>query len=207
MNQLGDSLEAEGFATSDVTQLTQYSNIAGIKAVLNGSAKIVPISEDTSRFITLNETTIAVNLAAAPKLPFNGAEVEQNVGEGWAILEKRTEGLYVNGEKMVLYLSKRQKNGKQLKGFELREELTGKPVLNASVLDALLANTHLIPEDWKRDENGNAIYIFFWASIFRGLGGCFCVRCLCFCGVRWYSHYDWLNYGWYGDVPAALRAS
>ncbi|HEY4507246.1 MAG TPA: hypothetical protein VJH71_03780, partial [Candidatus Paceibacterota bacterium] len=121
------------------------------------------VIEDTTRVITLNSTTIAVNLAATPKLPFNGAEVEQHIGEGWAIVEKRTDGLYVNGRKVALHLSKRQQNGKSLKGYDLRDELTGKPVLNANLLDALADNTHLIPEDWKKDENDNTRYIFFWA--------------------------------------------
>ena len=164
-------------------------------------------AQDT-RVIVLNPTTIAVNLAATPKLPFNGAEVEQHIGEGWAVVEKRPDGLYVNGRKVILHLSKRQLGGKQLKGHELRDELTGKPVLNANLLDALYDSPHLIPEDWKADENGNTRYIFFWGSIFRDAYGNLCVRYLYFDVGVWYRYYAyWLDYGWLGRRPAALLAS
>lgn len=160
-------------------------------------------------WVTLSATTIAVNLGAAPKLPFNGAEVEQHVGEGWAIVDivERVGGLYVNGCRVVLQLSRRQQNGKSLKGYDLREELTGKPVLNANVLDALYDNPRLIPEDWKKDERGNTHYIFFWATIYRGSHGSLCVRCLYFRHGRWYSHCRWLDDDWVGHDPAAVRAS
>src|SRR3989344_6516257 len=150
------------------------------------------VIEDTTRVITLNLTTIAVNLAATPKLPFNGAEVEQHIGEGGAIVEKRTDGLYVNGRKVALHLSKRQQNGKSLKGYDLRDELTGKPVLNVNLLDALVDNTHLIPEDWKKDENDNTRFIFFWATVYRNSDGSLCVRCLFWGGGAWLWYCYWL---------------
>ena len=108
-HQLMERLEAEAFTPEQVTKLGQFNNLAGVKAVLEGTAKIKPMAdEDAARLITINSTTIAVNLVATPKLPFNVAEVERHVGEGWAIVEKRPDGrLYVNGRKVVLYLSKR----------------------------------------------------------------------------------------------------
>lgn len=207
MNQLGDALEAEGFTPENVTKLRQFSNLAGIKAVLEGVAKIKPITEEASRVVTLGPTTIAVNLAASPRLPFNGAEVESHIGEGWVIVEKRADRLYLNGRKFVLHLSRRQQNGKSLKGYELREELTGKPVLNANLLDALTDNPHLIPEDWKKDEDGNIRYIFFWATIYRDSSGDLCVRYLYFLDGTWRRRYDWLDDGWFGGDPAVLLAS
>ena len=206
-HQLMDKLEAEGFTPDQVTKLGQFGNLAGIKSVLEGSAKIKPVAEDAARVITLNPTTIAVNLAATPKLPFNGAEVEQHIGEGWAIVEKRVDGLYVNGRKVILHLSKRQQNGKSLKGHDLREELTGKPVLNANILDALADNPHLIPEDWKKNEQGNTRYIFFWGTIYRRADGDLCVRYLYFNDGTWYRNYYWLDDDWHGINPAALLAS
>ncbi len=208
MNQLGDALEAEGFTSDDVTKLKQFGNLGGILSVLHGLAKIKPVAEDATRMITLNATTIAVNLVAAPNLPFSGTEVESHLGEGWAIVEKRADGLYVNGRKVVLHLSKRQMNGKSLKGYELREELTGKPVLNANLLDALFYdNPHLIPDDWKKDENGNTRYTFFWATIYRYADGRLFVRCLYFDGGTWYRYYRWLDDDWYGNRPVASLAS
>lgn len=206
-HQLVDRLEAEGFTPDHITKLGQFRNLAGIKSVLEGLAKITPVAEDATRVITLNETTVAVNLGATSNLPFNGAEVESHLGEGWAIVEKRADGLYVNGRKVVLHLSKRQMGGKTLRGYELREELTGKPVLNANVLDALADNPHLIPEDWKKDEQGKTRYIFFWGTIYRYAYGGLCVRYLYFRVGAWYRYYYWLVSVWLGSSPAALLAS
>ena len=207
MNQLGDSFEVEGFTADDVTKLRQYSNLAGIKAVLNGTAKIQPVGEDVARTITINETTIAVNLGAVPKPPFDGTEVEQHIGKGWSIVEKRTDGLYVDGRKVILHLSKRQKNGKLLKGHELREELTGKPVLDANIFDALLSNLHLIPEDWKKDENDNTRYIFFWGTIYRYSNDDLCVRFMFYSGSLLNYGNSSLDLDWDDNDPAALLAS
>src|SRR3989344_3326520 len=73
-HQLVDKLEAEGFTPDHVTKLGQFGNLACIKNVLEGLAKIKPVAEDATRVVTINETTIVVNLTVAPKLPFNGAE-------------------------------------------------------------------------------------------------------------------------------------
>ena len=207
-HQLMDRFEAEGFTPAHITKLGQFGNLAGIKSILDGMAKIEPVGEDATRTITINDTTVAVNLGSTPKLPFDGARIEQHIGEGWSIIEKRKDGLYVDGHKVILHLSKRQKNGKWLKGHELRKELTGKPVLDANILDALLANPHLVPEDWKKDENGNTCYIFFWGTIYhRDSRGSLCVRYLYFDDGGWYSYYYWLACGWGGRSPTALRAS
>ncbi len=165
------------------------------------------IAQDATRVITLNETTIAVNLAATPKLPFDGAKVEQHTGEGWVIIEKRADGLYINGRKVTLHLSKRQMGGKAIGGHDLREELTGKPVLNANILDALYENPHLIPEDWKTDADGNIRYIFFWGTIYRSSGDDLYVRYLCFRDGVWDRRCGWLGDDWGGYSPAAVSAS
>jgi len=59
-------------------------------------------------------------------------------------------------------------------GFFLRDELRSKVVLNANVLDYLLANQGLIPEDWEADT-------FFWGTIYERMDGdqrAPCVRCM-----------------------------
>jgi len=163
----------------------------------------------TQRVRVVNTTTIMVNLDVAPRLPFDGAIVESHSGGGWVKVQRRKGGLYVDGRKVVLYWSGRQKGGESLKGHELRDELTGKPVLNANLLDAVYENPHLIPEEWKRDENGNILFIFFSGTIYRGprTVGLY-VRCLCFLDGTWSRFYDgWLDRGWDGDDPVALLAS
>ena len=207
MNQLGDALEAEGFTPDDVTKLKQFSNLAGIRGVINGLSKIVSVAEDATRVITINKTTIVVDLGASPKLPFNGTEVEKHIGIGWGVIEKRADGLYVNDRKVILHLSEHQMGDKWLKGYELREELTSKHVLNANILDALYQNIHLIPEDWKKNEDGDICFVFFWESIFRDSNGRLFVRCLCFHDGGWRFGCGWIGGNWYCNNPAAVRAS
>ena len=206
-NELKLALRRNDWTNDEVKRLGEGNLLSGVKAVLNGIAKIKPVSEDATRFITINETTIAVNLGASPNLPFNGAMVEQHVGEGWVIVNKRAGGLYVNGHKVGLYLSKRQKGGKWLKGHELREELAGKPVLNANILDTLYQSPHLIPEEWKKDEDGKIHYIFFWGTIYRDSGDRLYVCYFCFDDGVWGRDYVWLDGDWFGFSPTASLAS
>ena len=148
-----------------------------------------------------------MDLESSPGLPFNGAEVEAHIGTGGVLYKKIGEGLYRSGRKVVLHLSERQINGKSMKGYELRDELTGKPVLNANELDALYDNPHLIPEDWKRDEKGNIRFIFFWGTIYRNPDTVnLYVRYLYFNVGTWNRFYNWLGNDWHGRSPAVLAS-
>jgi len=53
-------------------------------------------------------------------------------------------------------------------GDKIRRELEKKPVLNANVLEYLVSHPYLFPEEWKRDDQGNTRYIFFFGTIFVG---------------------------------------
>jgi hypothetical protein len=103
--------------------------------------------------------------------------------------------------KIKLYLDEGQKNGKTIIGSELQKKLADKPVLNANVLDYLLANPHLIPEEWKSK------YIFFWGTVYRNPDGRLYVRYLGWFGDRWLWYSYWLGLGWGSCHSAALRAS
>lgn len=144
-----------------------------------------------------------IDLDVLPSLPFTGATIEKHTGggNGKVAIEKRADGLYVGGKKIILYRSNRQLGSKWIKGHELREELTGKPVLNATVLDFLFEHQEFIPDDWK----GNAV--FFWGTIYRSAGGGLCVRFLCWSVGGWDRDYDWLGDGWSSSSPAAVSAS
>jgi hypothetical protein len=58
--------------------------------------------------------------------------------------------------------------------------------LNATVLDYLLKNTHLIPGEWKGE------YVLFWGTVYRDVEGLY-VRCLHWCEDGWHSFYSWLD--------------
>ncbi len=149
-----------------------------------------------------------LNLATIPRLPFAGAVVDKHTGVGTVTIEKRADGqLYIDGKKVVLHLSERQLGGKWLKGHELRTELDGKPVLNATVLDFLEDHPDFIPDDWKQDGQGNTRFVYFWGTIYRDAGGHLYVRYLCWLVGQWRFSYDWLDVDWGGRRPAACLAS
>lgn len=160
----------------------------------------------TQRVRVIDDNTIEVNLSISPKLPFEGATVEWHHGEGWVQVQKRQDGLYVGDKKVVLYLSERQESGKTIQGHELRQALTGKPVLTANIMDALLAHPYLIPQDWMKDGKGNTIYIYFWGTGYR-YGGRLSVRCFRWGGGRWYSHCVYLDVRWDAHSPAVSLTS
>ncbi len=130
------------------------------------------------------------------------------VPRGWKVEEHKKGGqLEWNSAKVKLSLSEDQKDGKYVEGNKLRKELADKIVLNANVLDYLLAHPQLIPEEWKKDDNGKIRFIFFWGTIYCHSDGGLYVRCLYFDDGEWYWNDYWLDGGWDGRVPAALLAS
>lgn len=148
-----------------------------------------------------------LDCGGSPYTP-NGWSVEKHQGNGIVHLEKKSDGqLYVNGKKVILFLSKKQTKGRTVIGNELREEVSKKEILNANILDYLLAHPELIPEDWKKDEKGNTRYIFFWGTIYRYSGGDLCVRCLYWGDGAWNWGHGWLGLGFNGGRPACVLAS
>ncbi len=130
------------------------------------------------------------------------------VPSGWKVEEHKKSGQFAfNPAKVKLHLSPNQQDGKVIEGNKLHRELANEPVLNANVLDYLLAHPKLIPEEWKKNEKGNTRYIFFWGTIYRDSGGYLCVRYLYWNDGSWSWSYYWLGYDWSGNGPAALRTS
>jgi hypothetical protein len=131
-----------------------------------------------------------IDCDTTPMIP-NGCSVEEYQKGGM---------LQFDITKISLYLSRKQKNG-SIKGNKLCEELKDKKVLNANVLDYLLVNPHLIPEEWKRKA------VFFWGTIYRDSDGNLFVRYLDWSGTRWYWGNYWLSSDFNADDPAAVLAS
>jgi hypothetical protein len=126
---------------------------------------------------------------------------------GWKVEEHKKGGqLMLDMSKVRLHLSPNQMDGKRIEGNKLRKELASESVLNANVLDYLLAHPDLIPEDWKKDERGNTRYIFFWGTIYR-TGGGLGVRCLSWHDGAWDWGNGWLDGDWGGGDPSAVLAS
>lgn len=124
------------------------------------------------------------------------------VPDGLIVEEHQKGGAFKwDASQVQLYLDSGQKNGKWIEGNKLRKALAQKPVLNANVLDYLLKNPHLIPEEWKGK------YIFFWGTIYRGSDGSLIVRYVCWRDDGWGWSSRWLDRDWDGRHPAAVPAS
>lgn len=185
VHQLVDALEADGYTPTHLTQIGQNPTLRReFLGVLDGTHKVVPI-------------THCIDLGVDPFIP-----------DGWTVEEHRNGGIFEwDASKVELYLDDAQKNGGRIVGAELRKRLASKSVLNANLLDFLLAHPHLIPDSWKRDGQGNTRFICFWGTIYRGSGGSLSVRYLYWNGGRWDWGAGWLLLDWDDSDPAAVRAS
>lgn len=121
------------------------------------------------------------------------------VPDGWKVEEHIKGGkLRWNPDEVELYICDEQK-GDHIQGKELLKLLRGKKVLNVCVLDYLLSNPELIPEEWKGK------MVLFWGTIYRDSHGDLVVLALFWNGIRW----TWTDF-WLGNFvndyhyPAAL---
>ena len=161
---------------------------------LNAIVKKLGGYEEALRFLR-GETSVPepehlINCDADPFIP-----------EGWRVEEHQKSGqINFNPTKTELYLSKKQKNG-VISGNDLRKELKGKSVLNANVLDYLLAHPRLIPDSWKGK------YVFCLGTVYRNSYGRLFVRGLCWNGAKWYWLWLWLGRSFRSILRVALASN
>jgi hypothetical protein len=173
-----------------------------VREVVEGRAEICRIERLSAEHRDLVTRPYIIDCDAKPFEP-SGLTVALESDQ----LPNRARGQFVFDGRVGLYLSNHQRNGNYIVGTELVKELASKPVLPANVLDFYLANQSHIPENLKKDENGNTLYTFFWGTIYRDAHGDLCVRCLCFGAGGWRSFCNWLVLAWHGNHLAALPAS
>ncbi len=175
-HQLMERLEVEGFTPDDVTKLGQYKDLSNIRGLFCGTHELKLVKH-------------IIDCDADPFCP-----------DGWKVEEHHKRGrLEWDVSKIQLYLSKGQKDGNWFEGNKLRKELTNKGVLDAIVLDYLLKNPYLIPEEWRSK------VVFFWGTIYR-VDGRLVVRFLYWLG-EWDWYYYWLGNDFRDYSPAVLLAS
>lgn len=123
-----------------------------------------------------------IDLDTNPLVPqFEQLAVCLNIKEVWSVHEHRRGGQFVwNPRKVALYLSPHQHGADAAIGRKIRRKLQHQPVLNANLLDYLLAHKRLIPKDWKDK------MVFFWGTLYRQSSGRICVRCL-----DWTKKFGW----------------
>jgi hypothetical protein len=134
---------------------------------------------------------LVIDMGAEPFVP-RGFEV---------VLHRVGEKFIFDNTKVELYLDESQKNGAYTWGNRLGPKLQKMPVLNANVLDALLANPQYIPGEWKEKK------IFFWGTVYRDCNGSVNVRYLWCLNGRWCSDMYWVLYDWDDDDPALVLAN
>lgn len=184
MNELGNALERSGWTPADVKKVSGGDILAHLLPFVRACGEVVATTQHI------------IDCDADPFTP-----------NGWTVDSHRKDGQFIfDPAKIKLHLSPNQRDGKRIRGNELREELASEPVLNANVLDFLLKNPHFIPEEWKRDANDHTRFIFFWGTVYRSPHGRLYVRDLYFDG-GWSWGCGWLGDGWGGYSPAALCAS
>lgn len=165
-----------GWNNAEIKTLSEGDILAKVLQVINGQAEIKIIEH-------------LIDCDAAPYVP-----------PGWSVEEHKKSGMFkFNPGKISLYLSKKQKKG-SIHGHDLRKDLTDKSVMNANVLDYLLAHPKLIPESW-RDK-----CIYFWGTIYRDPDGILSVRYLDWDGSKWCWKCYWLHVSFDSDDPAALAS-
>jgi hypothetical protein len=180
---------AGGWNAAIVKQMCEGDRLVHIRQVLLGLAEIKPIEH-------------IVDCDLDPKIP-DTWKLEEHQRGGKVKLERRDDKLFVDGAEIELYLDPAQQGG-YIVGTELREKLSGKPILNACILDYLLEHLELIPASWKKYIEGGPRLIFFWGTIFRLSGGNLLVKYLCWRVGRWCWDFAWIDFGFNVQCPTAM---
>lgn len=176
-NELKLAFRKAGFTSAEIKALTEENILREILDVMHGFAEI-----------TYPEHII-------------DPDVDPFIPDGWTVEEHKKMGQWkFNPAEISFFLSNKQKKG-SIVGHDLRKELAKRAVLNANVLDYLLAHPELIPDKWKGK------YIFFWGTIYRDSVGRLYARCLRWGGGRWDWDYRWLGRDFYDNNPAMILAS
>ncbi|MAG11703.1 MAG: hypothetical protein CMI52_02750 [Parcubacteria group bacterium] len=140
-----------------------------------------------------------VESAPDPNRIIIDCDADPFIPDSWSVEEHRKGGqLEWNCENVELWLSQEQQSS-SIQGHQLRKQMAEKRVFNANVLDHLLTNPHIIPEEWKSQ------YIFFWGTIYRNRNGRLYVRSLYWDGGAWCWNDGWLGRRWRGG-PALVPA-
>lgn len=114
-------------------------------------------------------------------------------------LDVSSIGLHLSNEQQDV--DAQAKGMRFIKGDDLRQKIEHKDVLNACVLDYLLAHPEFIPNEWK------GMRVFFWGTIYRNSAGSLIVRYLSWNGDKWYWDRRYTTSDWNSGNPAAVLKS
>jgi hypothetical protein len=130
---------------------------------------------------------------------FINADATPQIPSGWSIEEHKPAGLIRwHPSDVALWSSAAQQQGAPIVGTDLRAQLEGRRVLNATVMDYLFDHPDLIPPDWEGQ------CVFFWGTIYRRHGG-LAVRALALKDGILNSLSRRLHLRWFPGSPAAVE--
>ena len=144
--------------------------------------------------------SIIIDCIAPPFIPRDSKVLEHRKGEERFVWDPAEVTLFLSPEQEDEIVSGGPRDGRTISGEDLRKLLADKPVLNANVLDFLLAHPDLIPGEWK----GRSV--FFWGTIYSGFLNTSYVRALRWDEHEqsWIWHHGWLVYEWDFGGPALM---
>lgn len=149
--------------------------------------------------------SIEVDLSRWPPAPCEAPIIHRHHGQGRVRLEYDHDNLYVGGRRVTHYRSMKQVGTLSIQGLLLYQELVHLPLLNACILDGAVGRPDLIPNTWKRDDDGNVIFTFFWDTIFADKDEALWVQALYFGrGSIWQKHAFRLTQSWLPHYRAAV---
>ncbi|MEK7520197.1 MAG: hypothetical protein AAB581_03090 [Patescibacteria group bacterium] len=184
-NELKLAFRRAGWTNRDVKRLTEGFTLEHILPIVRGYAEVMPYTIDCD---------------ANPFVPYD-----------WHVMEHRKMGLFEwDPTRIELFWSSDQRASSFsiADSDKVRQELAEKVVLNANVLDWLLQNPHLIPDEWMQKVNGVSLHTYFWGTIYANAHGDLFVRCLHRSKVvRWDWGYVGFGKNWVCCGPSAVLVS
>lgn len=118
-----------------------------------------------------------------------------------SFIRQNKDGVVIlNGQNLDLHLEEAQREG-SIMGKDLLEKVEGRPVLNNVVLDFLVQNPLLIPDEWKKFDQ-----ILFCGTILAYVLNANdpIIPCLRWIGGEWVADYCWLNIQFDANSPVAV---
>lgn len=178
IDDLIESLYNADFLAKDLIRLAEFNELESIKDILYKKSKIIKLDD-------------LIDFNANPFTP-----------DGLSVVE-HTRRNYLwkwNPQKIKLHLSEGQGDESCIFGYNLKTELEVENLLNANVLDWLLAHPELIPEEYQKYS------ILFWGTIYKDFSGRPCVRFLAWNTEtkKWFSSWELISSNFYNTSPAAV---
>jgi len=130
------------------------------------------------------------------------------IPDGFSLVEHIGSGLFEwdpASPRVSLYFPKLDASGRFIEKEEVLKGVGKLCLLNANMLDLLLASPFLYPEEWKKETYGHYTFICFWGTTYRN-GGVDYIRSLYYNGESLRQHLHRLDRGFDANSPIAVMS-